>query len=632
VGGWNRELDGEFALYDPQNRRVLHPSELINGMETGHYPAFDLLERRLRGPNLVMPTEMIHGIYDGGAGAGLEDYWNAISNSPFGAGGFIWVFADEGLVRTDQNGRIDVFSTFAPDGILGPHHEKEGSYYTVRDLYSPVQISPPVLNDQFAGNLAVQNRYDFTSLDQCRFTWKLLRYRAPAEKVTEPLVLSQGSAPAPALAPHSSGQLALALPANWREADALSVAVAGPDGEELWNWVWAAPGLTAQAAPPEGPRAPAPRVEKAAGEVRLRAGEAVAVFDSATGMLREVRGGGENLALAGPKLAFERPPAANDVQWLALPDAAGKTADPLPLRLETPQLANQVEVTLDYPRDISWAGFRLEISPDGQTWKTVYDSTRRSGDGRLYAFPPQRLAAVRLSHLRRSDGQAVTVRTVRVGYSAGRFPAPANAAAAVTSGAGKDPQTGKPAAWVESAGGGGLTHFRWTLLADGALRLDYDYALDGEYQYYGISFDYPEEKLRTMRWLGQGPYRVWQNRLRGGWLGVHEVARNEIQPGESWEYPESQGYFAGVRWARLEGAGGLLSIASAQPEIYLRVGTPRVSLMNTSPDFPAGDLSFLHAIPGIGSKFMGPERTGPLSQWSKAAGVHKGSLLFRLGR
>jgi beta-galactosidase/beta-glucuronidase len=150
-GGWNRELDSEFALYDPRNRAVLHPWEAFNGVDTKHYPAFDDLERRLRGPNLVMPTEAIHAIYDGGGGAGLEDYWNAIARSPFGAGLFVWVFADEGVVRTDQNGRIDVFSTYAPDGIVGPHHEKEGSFYTVRDLYSPVQITAPVLDEHFSG-------------------------------------------------------------------------------------------------------------------------------------------------------------------------------------------------------------------------------------------------------------------------------------------------------------------------------------------------------------------------------------------------------------------------------------------------------------------------------------------------
>ena len=88
-----------------------------------------------------MPTEILHALYDGGAGAGLEDYWSAIEQSPFGAGAFIWDFADEGIVRSDRNGQIDVFSTFAPDGIVGPHFEKEGSYYTLRDVWSPVQIT-----------------------------------------------------------------------------------------------------------------------------------------------------------------------------------------------------------------------------------------------------------------------------------------------------------------------------------------------------------------------------------------------------------------------------------------------------------------------------------------------------------
>lgn len=639
-GGWNRALDGEFGLYDPQNRKVLHPSDPFNGIDTKHYSNFADLERRLRGPNLVMPTEMIHGLYDGGAGASLEDYWNAISRSPLGGGGFIWVFADEGIQRTDQNGRIDVSSTFAPDGILGPHHEKEGSFYTIRDLYSPVQIAPPALDERFTGSLAVQNRYDFTSLAECRFTWKLLCHRGPSEKEIAPIVLAEGSAPAPAVAPHASGQFTLALPANWREADALAVAAAGPDRQELWNWVWAAPGLAGHASAPEAQRAAAaPRADKpSAGEVRLRAGTVSAIFDAASGMLREVRDGSRTYALAGPQLVFARPAVSRDMQWLPLADAAAKTgwtSSPtdaaLTLRPETPQMANTIEVTVDLPRNVTWAGFQLEISPDGRSWKTVFDATRRPGDGILYPFPPQKLAALRLSNIRRSDGQAVTLRGVRVGYAAARFPADSNAKAAVSSGAGRDPRTGKPAAWIESAGGG-LTRFRWTLLADGALRLDYQYTLEGEYVYHGITFDYPEEKLLSFRWLGEGPYRVWQNRLRGTSLGVHEIARNEVQPGESWEYPESQGYFGGLRWARLDGAGGPLLVASAQPDVYLRLGTPRVTLMNTTPDFPAGDLSFLHAIPAIGSKFAAPESSGPLSQPSKASGEYTGSLIFQFGR
>lgn len=57
------------------------------------------------------------GLYDGGHGASLQDYWNPLYNSPVGAGAFLWMLADEGVVRTDQNGRIDTDGSHAPDGI-----------------------------------------------------------------------------------------------------------------------------------------------------------------------------------------------------------------------------------------------------------------------------------------------------------------------------------------------------------------------------------------------------------------------------------------------------------------------------------------------------------------------------------
>src|SRR4051812_17961981 len=74
-GGWNRDLDGGFAFYDPQQRHVLHPWNLHDGVDTEHYVSFDDFARLLKGPNLVMPTEILHALYDGGGGAGLEDYW-----------------------------------------------------------------------------------------------------------------------------------------------------------------------------------------------------------------------------------------------------------------------------------------------------------------------------------------------------------------------------------------------------------------------------------------------------------------------------------------------------------------------------------------------------------------------------
>ena len=119
-GGWNKEVDGEFPRWDIQQRPVLHPWDPFSGFQTKHYPDWKRLNKDLAGNLLVMPTELLHGLYDGGHGAGLEDYWNAITARPNGIGGFLWVLADEGIMRSDRDGAIDTWETNAPDGIVGP--------------------------------------------------------------------------------------------------------------------------------------------------------------------------------------------------------------------------------------------------------------------------------------------------------------------------------------------------------------------------------------------------------------------------------------------------------------------------------------------------------------------------------
>jgi len=632
-GGFNRDLDGEYSLYDPQQRRVLHPWDPFGGIDTRHYPPYEDLVRRLKGPNLVMPTDYLHGLYDGGAGAGLEDYWQALSASPVGAGAFIWVFADEGIARTDQNGRIDVFSTYAPDGIVGPRHEKEGSYYAVREIWSPIQIAPPVLNEKFNGALTVTNHYDFTSVAQCRFEWQLLRFPGPFEGATRSKVLARGDIAAPAIAPHETGTLALNLPANWREAEALAFTVIGPDREELWTNTWPVlpsspqnPFSTASTAPPESPKA-----VTSAGEIRLSAGTTTAKFDASTGVLQSLQHDGKSFAFAnGPHVVFARPENAGPVEWTTL--AAGDTTGEIQIRkLAVPKPASTLEIELEFTPAMAFAGFKLEISPDGSAWKTLYDGTRRAGDGKRFNFPPQNVVAVRLSDIRDNRGLPVGVKSIKLGYAPARFPELSLIGGSVSSGTGRDPATGETVAWVETRGTAGLDHFRWTLRMDGSLRLDYDYALEGDFLYHGITFDHAEKDLTSLRWLGAGPYRVWQNRLQGTWLGVHEIAHSDLQPGRAWNYPEFQGMFGQLHWAQLKTPAGLLTVMNSSNDVFLRVGTPRINHQFTTVEFPAGDISFLHAIPAIGSKFILPEKSGPSGLPAKASGHYRGSLTFSLG-
>jgi beta-galactosidase/beta-glucuronidase len=172
-GGWNTEVDGDFAIWDIQKRPVLHPWEEFSGYQTKHYPIWERLQQDLADKYLVMPTEYLHGLYDGGHGAGLEDYWNAITSRPNGVGGFLWVLADEGISRTDHRGEIDNWGTNAPDGIVGPNHEKEASCLTAKDIFSPVQIGLMEIPVDFNGEIEIRNTYDFRDLTSVRFDWAL---------------------------------------------------------------------------------------------------------------------------------------------------------------------------------------------------------------------------------------------------------------------------------------------------------------------------------------------------------------------------------------------------------------------------------------------------------------------------
>lgn len=157
-GGWNKKLDTRFADYDPQKRHVIHPWADFNQLDTHHYPAYQTGTARLaNGYNVFMPTEFLHGQYDKGLGAGLEDYWSNYTSNPLFAGGFLWTFMDEAVARSDKGGILDSDGPNGPDGIVGPRREKEGSFYTVREVWAPIQFKNMFITPSFKGEFAVSN-------------------------------------------------------------------------------------------------------------------------------------------------------------------------------------------------------------------------------------------------------------------------------------------------------------------------------------------------------------------------------------------------------------------------------------------------------------------------------------------
>jgi hypothetical protein len=241
-GGTNKDLDDDFLIYDKSKRPVIHPHHKpgndFNGIDCNHYETYYSSKKIFTEGKIYMPTEFLHSQDDGGGASGLADFWELFWNTPNAGGGFIWALLDEGVVRTDLNGFIDANRVNAPDGVVGPHREKEGSYYAIREIYCPVKISLKKLPAQFDGNIAVENRYHFTNLKDCRFEWQLINFSSVQDRQAAHEVMKSGTVASPDLKPLGIGSLKLELPADYRKYDALYLKAFDRSGEEIYCWSW----------------------------------------------------------------------------------------------------------------------------------------------------------------------------------------------------------------------------------------------------------------------------------------------------------------------------------------------------------------------------------------------------------
>lgn len=162
---------------------------------------------------------------------------------------------------------------------------------------------------------------------------------------------------------------------------------------------------------------------------------------------------------------------------------------------------------------------------------------------------------------------------------------------------------------------------QWTMYPSGWLKMEIHYfAPEYEFNLLGVNFSYPEkgrDGVKAVRWMGNGPYRVWKNRMEGTTLGVWDKAYNNTVTGQGdCIYPEFAGYYSHFYWMRLETAGQPFTVVSANEDIFLRLYTPEspAHVYNTAPPFPSGDISFLQGIPAIGTKSQKPDRLGPSGQ------------------
>ena len=499
-GGFNRALDGDYDWYDPQKRFVMHPWEKFHGTDSKHYPDFNYVANSvLYGEDAFYPTEFMHGLFDGGHGAGLDDFWNEMGKHPYFAGGFLWSLHDEGVVRTDKNGIIDVAGNAAPDGIVGPHREKEASFYTIKEIWSPISVNTKSISKKFDGRIEVENRYLYTNLNQCRFEWQLVSFPAANDGTTTNTVLKKGIAKPPSLTPGEKGYIMLGAKGEFspRNADALYLTAYDAKGKAICSWSWALH-----------------QPEEIAKQV-------VSV-SSATTVISE-----------------------NEAETLSV------TCDGM--RFYFDKTTGYLKKIFNGKKDVSF------------------------GNGPVLAGVTQTLNELKHYKL----GNTIVV---------------------------------EPSYKVV----GGSFNVKWIFEPSKLPRLEYSYSIKGATDFMGITFNYPEEKVTGMKWLGRGPYRVWKNRLKGQQLGVWQKAYNNTITGESWNYPEFKGWHAELYWVTLQNNEADFTVYTDHKNIFLEMMKPArpkgATNENTSPPFPEGNIGFMNAISAIGTKFQAAELMGPQSQ------------------
>ncbi len=532
-GGFNYDLEPVFQRLDPQQRVVLYPWANRNGFETRHYRSWGETADYMRCKEIFMPTEFLHGLYDGGHGAGLSDYWRLMMSNPRCAGGFLWDLMDQAVLRTDLSDYgtstsdhrlqiLDPMGNFGSDGIVGPHGEREGSYYTIKEVWSPIQID---VGEQ----LTVKNAYDFTNLKDCKFAYQYLDM--PAYGESEERVVGKGILPSPDVAPGQT--LHVEMPKG--SGEVFQLTATDPHGQEVMTWRLPSHSSanTHQPTPLTTPTAPI--VAETGDTLTVTAATITYTFSKKDGRLKSVAphkgltAGGSTIShlLSGPRFV------------------AAKRADR------------------------SQDGFYNHDDKEAFQKKTQYTEYADQGAFSRFTFKDGVLTAQYLH--------------------------------------------------------GSLEEVQWRFGSDGSVSLTASSNFNGVVDLMGICFDYPEDLVKSKRWVGRGPYRVWQNRMEGPQQGYWQTDYNDPIPGESWLYPEFKGYFAGVEWMQLQTSKGNIGIVlshSLRQPLYVGVYTPRDGRDHLLYDLPQTGLSLLSIIPAVRNKVNTTDLNGPSAQPHFVSGRH----------
>lgn len=500
-----------------------------------HYPSNATLEgyaQKLKRP--VILTEYAHAL--GLATDRIQAQWDIIQATPGFAGGAIWHFHDQGLLRTsaqpvdtgkptqlawlDKFRHYDTHGLDGADGLTYADRTPQVDYWQMRKVYAPVQFAERYAAVRSGAQriaLTVENRYDFRSLRGFRLLWSLQRNGRD---------IQQGSlAPDTPARGRQTVHIPLSVPSD-ASADVLALQVCAVDEQGLQVNERTLRLDQAGAAP--------------AGDARAAAatGMAVAAGAAAVAGTAGAAGSAGSVGAAGPAGAAG---VAIRAAWASMLPAQGEpvvTESAAEVRVALPNWVLTVQrASGDLAiRDSSGKLLVAGIYPHSGRKPTMAEALRAKTSPLWLSSTLTTLeqAAVKV------EARGGAVRVAVSGYYPLQDDLAAQSAAIQAAAPAAGPDDLLPGSGAGSAGraqgpgtgkGGLKGGYVLEIAANGAIAVSYDFApanAVGSLSEAGLSVLAPGG-TDEFRWIGQGPYAGYPGKDRLNEFGLYHLNRADLR-------------------------------------------------------------------------------------------------------
>jgi len=556
-----RERDPNRPIhYEPDDDLAV--SDIVGPM----YPSVDRTRELAdeHPDNPVILCEYAHAM--GNGPGGLSEYWETFRSHERLQGGFVWDWIDQGL-RQERDDGAEQFAyggdfgddphdrNFNINGLVFPDREPSPGLTEYKKVVEPVAVD---LVDAESGDLEIENRYDFRTLDHLRASWRLLRDgitvesgalslpSVPARERAQASVPIDGASLDPDAEYHLVVECSLAGATRWADAGhqvaTAQFAVAGDDPAGL-----PAPETTETAETTD------PIAYDRDGDTIVVSGSTFTYrFDAVAGSLEALTYRGRDLLASGPELDLWRAPTDNDGR-----EDLGRGF----LRgLEGFFEHSDGSLPLENPWFASFARMWYEHVLDDLRFRTDDVGVSRLDDGRVRVDVSGRLAPPMYDH-----GFAV-----EQSYT---------------------------------VDGSGAVDIETRLNPEGDFsklltlpRVGLTLGLDGD--------------LDRMTWFGRGPGESYPDSKRANLVGRY--SRDVADLHTPYVYPQENGNRTDVRWAAFADDGGVGLRATGGDLLDVsahRYTTADLAAATHDPDLPERDtvtVTLDHRVCGLGSGSCGP--------------------------